>query len=488
MLGYRTPVKRRMSEKREEEEIKTNVRRRTGEFEALNKMPKSPQQPSTSSRLKKEEKTGTEKALQFKKRIMTSLSITRNTKTEIKHEIQTCAHGLYELVKEAEEKIRVFASKHLSTIPPETNKEERKIEENRIDTNNQTNNKLLNITELLNENTRILKEIKQNQVIQKENYPKTSNRESNITVEKILEENNKIVTENSKKLDNIKENVKEFKEEMNKRSYASVVAEPRGETPTSPHRTALHSIVVKSEDVMHTSQDVLDIVRKTLKAKEKGIAVESVRKAKDQKVIIGCRTEEARREIKEKLMKTGNGIAVEDVVNKKPLIVLKNVMGDNTDADIKSALQSQNCHIFGDISEHESTVEILFRKKTRNPQVNHVVARVASMLWKRMTEQGYLYIDLQKVRVEDHSPLIQCSMCLGYGHSRKLCSEKLPKCSHCGGSHVRAKCGEWLANTTPSCPNCSHAKMENKAHNAFSNVCPIRQKWDSLARSTIDYR
>lgn len=490
MFGHRTPPKRRMSEKKEKSEERVSVRRLTGEFEAANKTLKSPQQPSTSTSTltsNKINKTRLEKASLLKKRVMTQLSLTRNTKTEIKNEIQTCVQGLYDLIKEAEEKTRVTNSQS------QINKEEKKIEKEIDEKNTNANmDQLLHMTELLKENTKILKEIKQKQEKQEENYKQ--NRETSIIIEqnkieinKTLEENNKIIKENSNKLDNLNKNIIEYKEEVSKRSYASVVAEPKSETPSPPQRTALHSIVITSKDPIHTSQEVLEMIKETIKAKEEGVAVECVRKAKDQKVIIGCKTEKDREKIKTKLKKAQDRITVEDAINKKPLIVLKHVINQNTDDDIKIAIKTQNRHIFEGLSEQESSTEILFRKKTKNHQVSHVVARVASVLWKRMTEQGYMYIDLQKVKVEDHSPLIQCTMCLGYGHSRKLCSEKVPKCCHCGGSHVKNKCGEWLANTTPSCSNCSHAKLDDKAHNAFSNVCPIRKKWDSLARATIAY-
>lgn len=180
-----------------------------------------------------------------------------------------------------------------------------------------------------------------------------------------------------------------------------------------------------------------------------------------------------------------------DAVNKKPLVVFKYVSASITDEDIKSALRNQNRRVFENMSEQDrnldSNLEIIFRKKTKNPAIKHIVARVIPSLWRKLVDSGYVHIDMQRVRVDDHSPLIQCSMCLGYGHSRKLCKETVPKCSHCGGDHIKAKCGEWLISAPPSCCNCSQAKIENKAHNAFSDTCPIRQKWDQLARATTEY-
>lgn len=214
--------------------------------------------------------------------------------------------------------------------------------------------------------------------------------------------------------------------------------------------------------------------------------VENVRRARDGKVVLSCRTPEALNTVKEKLKSAAN-LEVTDVRSKQPLVVLKNVWEGSTDDEIQKALRTQNPNIFSGLNEQDSTIKTIFRKKTRNPTVNHIVARVEPLLWQRMTGHGHLYLGMQRIQVADHSPLIQCSMCLGYGHSKRLCKEELPRCSHCGGDHVRAECEKWLAGTVPSCCNCSRARLEDRRHNAFNDKCPIRQRWDALARSTTEY-
>lgn len=478
---------RRTSQKEEEEPAKTNVKRLTGEFEASTsqKSPKSLPQPENE----KNEKSRAEKAKNLKKKIMMQLSLTRNTKTEIKTEIQNGVQGLLDLVLEAEEKIKNLENEK-SPLPLSENKEQKlsntSIESRQIDY-------MKELKEKIEENTKILEEMRREQKLEKEKYntrpniEETSKEEAKMEeIQKVLEDNNKLIKENKEKLNEIKTSIQENQTKLEMRSYASVAATPSG--GNLPRRPALHSIVVSSKDEMDTGQEIIDKIRETIKAKESGLKIENIRKAKDRKVIIGCHTEEGREKIKKKLKLAADKFVIEDAVNKKPLVILKHVQEDNTDEDIKMALKIQNMHMFKDLSEQDSTFEILFRKKTRNPQVSHVVARAAPLLWRRMTDEGHVHIDLQRVRVEDQSPLIQCSMCLGYGHSKRLCTEEMPKCSHCGGSHVKAKCDGWLANTVPTCTNCSHAKLEKAEHNAFSSQCPIRHKWDTLARATIDYK
>ncbi|CAH2090917.1 unnamed protein product [Euphydryas editha] len=60
----------------------------------------------------------------------------------------------------------------------------------------------------------------------------------------------------------------------------------------------------------------------------------------------------------------------------------------------------------------------------------------------------------ERVKVKERLEwLVQCSKCLGYGHSRKFCSEQADACSHCGGPHLKTKCADWIAVVLPACRN-----------------------------------
>ncbi|KAL4719017.1 hypothetical protein ACJJTC_011470 [Scirpophaga incertulas] len=61
------------------------------------------------------------------------------------------------------------------------------------------------------------------------------------------------------------------------------------------------------------------------------------------------------------------------------------------------------------------------------------------------------------------------------------------KCSHCGGQHTQAECDLKKAGETPRCINCTRLDSRETAHNAFSACCPVRRKWDSIARARVAY-
>lgn len=218
----------------------------------------------------------------------------------------------------------------------------------------------------------------------------------------------------------------------------------------NPAQTALHSVMVSSKDEEETGEDVLKRIRETVNAKDGWVKVERVRKVKDRRVIVGCASEEERRKVKERLGKASDTLNVEDIANKNPLVMLKDVLSYNTDQEVLGALEHQNKALFEGLGEERKEVEICFRKKTRNPHASHIVLRVPPRISQRMTGAEAVHIDLQRIRVVDYSPLVQCSLCLGYGHSRRLCKDTATKCSHCGGNHVRADCTDWIANAPPS--------------------------------------
>nr|XP_049699679.1 uncharacterized protein LOC126055255 [Helicoverpa armigera] len=265
------------------------------------------------------------------------------------------------------------------------------------------------------------------------------------------------------------------------RSYASVTAAKPG------HRPALHSMAVTLEGNQETADEVLERVKRAVDARETGLKINKVRKAKNQTVILGCDTETELEKVKRRIESRGEGLIVSNMRNKNPLVILKDVFIDSDDDELIKAIHVQNKEIFTDLSQEDTDITIKYKKRTRNPKTAHIVVQAKPIVWRRMVEAGALYLDLQRIRVEDQSPLIQCTRCLAFGHGRKFCTEGADRCSHCGGPHLREKCADYIAGNEPQCCNCSHSKLQRTDHNAFSAECPVRRKWDYLARQTTAY-
>ncbi|GBP95346.1 hypothetical protein EVAR_85930_1 [Eumeta japonica] len=165
------------------------------------------------------------------------------------------------------------------------------------------------------------------------------------------------------------------------------------------------------------------------------------------------------------------------------------VMAYHKDADIIENVLAQNKHLVKDINLKEVTIRVRYRKRARNQLQCHPVLELSPSVHKRFLEAGKLYIDLQKVAVYDQSPLVQCAKCLGFGHTKAVCGEKTATCSYCADkTHEWEKCPRRKQNEEPKCKNCWENGIKTEAnHEAFSNKCKVRQKWDEIARSRIAY-
>lgn len=467
MFGIRTPIKRPVGEQKSPQDLASDrsVRRSIGEWEAANSdktptMTMTQAEPSkagtgtkpeeqkpqvttkatvktpVSPKRKYPNRTAEAKASLCKAKEL--LRISRNLKTEIKEGVTEAINRLYELVKEAEAE------------PRGTSK------------------------------AKIPREPEQPQLAPQPAQPAPqSDRLLNT-----LEEHSKLLLESTTTIKELKKQMESYKEAMERApptSYAEAAATHR------QNRDTLHSVVIAAKDETRTGDEVLDRVRKVVDAKEGWVRVERVRKAKDRRIIMGFGTKEERDKVRKRLEASNADLLVEEVKNKDPLLVLRNVLAANTDEDILRAFKNQNRDIFRNLDEEESRLAIKYRRRARNPHVSNIVITTSPKIWQRAQEAGSIHIDLQRVKVEDQTPLVQCTRCLGYGHGKRFCKEPADACSHCGEPHIRSECPEWLAGLPPKCRNCRKTGQDNAEHNAFSNDCPVKKKWDDLARQAVAY-
>lgn len=453
MFGFRTPAKQSETAIEISPPIKTatqasNVRRSIDKIEATesDRSPKSQTGPKTKKaetkskvddrtpppklklKISTKYSTKTAEARACLNKAKLHLNDSRNLRTDIKNEVTQAIDRLYAIVKELEEEKKLI--------------------------NNET------------------REVKNS------NNEQKGSMESDI-MEKI-DLHTKMLQENNRKIEDLKMAIEE-----QKITYADVASSKPSRPPME--RNTLHSLVVTSKEDTDTGEDVLSKVREAVDAKEGWVKVARVRKGKDRKIIMSCGTRDERDKVRERLEKNGKHLVVEDVKNKDPLIVLKDVLLINSDDDVLRAMRNQNQSVFQGLEGEDSRVQIKYRRRARNPHTGHIVVSTSPKLWQRMVDIGLLHIDLQQIRVADQSPLVQCSRCLGYGHSKRFCTEAVDLCSHCGGPHLGKDCADRLAGAPPSCRNCSKAELARVEHNAFSGDCPVRKRWDAIARSAVSY-
>ncbi|CAG9792685.1 unnamed protein product [Diatraea saccharalis] len=128
-------------------------------------------------------------------------------------------------------------------------------------------------------------------------------------------------------------------------------------------------------------------------------------------------------EIREALDTKSTGARAQIPKTNKPLVVIKDVLAYHKEEDIVVNIMSQNKHILGDLGVDSTALRVKYRRKARNPLECHPVLEVPPEVHKKLIEAEYIYIGLQKRPVQDQSPLVQCTKCLGYGHTKTLCTK-----------------------------------------------------------------
>lgn len=295
-----------------------------------------------------------------------------------------------------------------------------------------------------------------------------------------IEEHSTLLKECAEETGKLREEIKSLNN--NKLSYAQATVGLQAKQPPS---LTMHSIAITSTNEQESSEEILQKIRTVVDAKKEGFKIDRIRKARDQKVIIGCRTKEEKEKIRERIQKAEE-LKIEEMQNKDPLVKLKDVLNYNTDEEILQAIRTQNSPFFTELG-NEDRMEVKYKVRTRNPHTNHIVLKVSPKIWQSFTAVGKIHIDLQRIKVEDQSPLVQCTRCLGYGHGKKYCKEDVDKCSHCGGPHMKIDCQKWKDGQEATCCNCKKDDLIDINHNAFDRECSVRKKWDRLARSKVAY-
>ncbi|KAL0892590.1 hypothetical protein ABMA27_014319 [Loxostege sticticalis] len=177
-----------------------------------------------------------------------------------------------------------------------------------------------------------------------------------INMIELLKEQSRKIDLTTEELKKLRDSVNSYQETTMQRTYASAAASPR--KPVVERQSALHSIVIEAKDEGVTGDEVMRKVREAVNAKDGWVTVERVRKVKDKKVILGCRTMEERDKVKERLKGAESHLRFEDMKNQDPMVILRDVINSHTDEDVKSAIRNQNGMVFRGLEPKEDRIEI----------------------------------------------------------------------------------------------------------------------------------
>lgn len=441
--------------------------------------------------------------------IIENLKSSGNIKRTIREEIEKSAQKLYDIIqkltkektdvpKEGEKSAVEGIAEKLDIMMEKMNKVEKDLNWQGICAN--TNQKIVvsSLDYLQEKNDVMLNAMKINyhegMLEENDSTKAKEEEEGEENQQQEEEEYRNIFDEQIEKSNQIQREIIELKEEMKKQPKTETkeltvsqapktYAQALKEEEERPKPTLC--LLVGTDNPIDTSEEVIAKIKKTINVRDTGLQISKFRKVKDQRVLIGSERKEDIDRIKETL--ENYKFKVETKENKDPLIILRNVTASNTDEQILQAIEKQNNELLDAIPTEEYRIKFRHRRKARNPTENHIVLQVSPKVWRALTTAGRIYVDFQRVAVFDLSPLVQCSRCLSFGHGKKWCTESVDLCSHCAGPHMRTECPSLLAGEEPTCRNCQQAKCHRTDHNAFDMHCPVRKKWDALARSSVAY-
>lgn len=367
----------------------SGVRKSIGEIEARQKPPTSPKKKSIPGKasdvlaLQEAVEPGQPSRSQAAKRLLMSaksqLNNARNLKTEIKTAVIEAVEGLFGLVKDAENEGKGKGKEDQETPP--TNDPTEEVDE--LMTELRKHSKVIRDTRAQMESLGLqmeglsatVRSEMRGEIQRLHSAAAVAPAELTVLSSRVAELSESLAKEPSPKpLDDLRNQVGELDRLI--RSGAGVVSQityaEKAAIPKQPIQ-AVHSIVISSSEETDTSDDIINKIKKVVDAKASGIRVDRIRKARDQKVVVGCEDREELNKIKNKLECSTTKFNVEERQNKDPLVVLRDVLASNINEDILMSLKTQNGHIVGHIPTEEYRAQVRYRKKARNPYETHVV-------------------------------------------------------------------------------------------------------------------
>jgi hypothetical protein len=126
-------------------------------------------------------------------------------------------------------------------------------------------------------------------------------------------------------------------------------------------------MVVTFKSEVETSDKILGRIRSAIKAADGRMEVENVRRTKDRKIIVSCKTKNDRTGVKKMMERKDSGMIVEEVQNRDPMLVLKDILKITPKEEIYQALRNQNRALFDGLDETDTRMQMKFERRARNP-------------------------------------------------------------------------------------------------------------------------
>lgn len=264
-------------------------------------------------------------------------------------------------------------------------------------------------------------------------------------------------------------------------SYSEAAKMVINRTPKPVARRDIFTTRVEVKEVRDPNE-ALKRLKTHVSAKEVGGAFVAIRKLPEGGLIIDSQSREQQAALKSALSKHPEQYTTKELGSLQPRLILTGVDAGYTDDMLVDSLLSQNEEVFGEGANKER-VKIAGKRRCRNPQRENWVLEVNPKDFRAIQKNGYVNLDLVRIRVEQHIYIRRCFRCNNFGHTTVNCPDKQDTCPRCAEQH-RLEC---CKSEKLTCINCKRLGAKDTAHAAMDGCCPVYQKKVQIAINNIDY-
>ncbi|KAJ8720701.1 hypothetical protein PYW08_006166 [Mythimna loreyi] len=123
-------------------------------------------------------------------------------------------------------------------------------------------------------------------------------------------------------------------QQQSPKTFAQVASTPKPPKPPQPN----HTLIISSTDPRHTGDNVIERIRVALDLKTSGARVDTVRKARNQKVVLRCASKKDLNLVKDQF-KVNSGLKVQEPTPQNPMVCIKGVLSSYGDGEIVDLLK-----------------------------------------------------------------------------------------------------------------------------------------------------
>lgn len=214
---------------------------------------------------------------------------------------------------------------------------------------------------------------------------------------------------------------------------------------------------------------MLKTIRENIDPEQMGLGVHTVRKLKDNSLLI--MTDKGKKDILTKELSENSIFQDITIIEKKCDLILAGMDAVATNEEIMSALKQKI-----NVQEQDITIKYLYENRS-GEQVATIGMSVDNA--QKLIESGPIKIGWTMCRIKEKIRIVRCTNCLKMGHTQKACKSKKADTKKC------LKCLQ-PGHESKDCVNNSHCiSCDKEGHRSDSMSCPkyrklVYQKGSSL--------